>query len=230
MPGFPSAAHQSERVKLRISPSERPRRRNKTLNSNLTITRARRRRALRRHHLGSRRFSATARHFIGRLVTTLQARRSTNDIGLAVKHDRRRASVDRRRLRRRRQRHCRSLRQASATSERYLFSTAIDPDGILTTARLVAIANATSDELLKAGLIGIWRAQYDPNGVVNNLFDQNAVAITTQTPRYLLPLAGQELEATTLYVDGTRCRSPSSPGRAQTCRHFDGPYTGGFSS
>ena len=49
------------------------------------------------------------------------------------------------------------------------------------------IANASSDDLMQAGLVGYWMAQYDPNGVVNNPVDQTAVAISTNTARPASP-------------------------------------------
>ena len=104
----------------------------------------------------------------------------------------------------------------------YLFGTAINPDGILTSAGLVAIADASSEELLNAGILGVWSAQYDPNGVVNNPYDQNAVAVSTSAnTAFLLPLAGQEYEATTLYINGAQIPLSVVPSTV--------PYSGGFS-
>ena len=48
-----------------------------------------------------------------------------------------------------------------------------------------------------------WPAQYDPNGVVNNPYDQTAVAKSTNSAlAYLAPLTGHEFEGASLYVDG----------------------------
>ena len=85
----------------------------------------------------------------------------------------------------------------------YLFNGAINRNGIRTSAGVVDIANAPTDDLIKAGIVGYWTAQYDPNGVVNNPFDQTAVAISTNAAvAYLAPLTGHEFEATTLYING----------------------------
>ena len=53
----------------------------------------------------------------------------------------------------------------------YLFNSAIDADGITTSAGTIDIANANSQQLNEAGILGFWQAQYDPNGIVNNPFD-----------------------------------------------------------
>jgi hypothetical protein len=91
----------------------------------------------------------------------------------------------------------------------YLFNSAINPDGIQTSTGVVAIADATTDDLSSAGIVGYWKAQYDPNGVINNPFDQNAVAVSTNAGggpntigAKLAPLAGHEHEATNLYING----------------------------
>ena len=91
----------------------------------------------------------------------------------------------------------------------YLFNGAINPVGIQTNTGVVDLGDATSDELLTAGIIGCWKAQYDPNGVVNNPFDQNAVAVSTNTSvvpntvgAKLAPLPGREFEGTSLYING----------------------------
>ena len=85
----------------------------------------------------------------------------------------------------------------------YLFNTAIDADGITTSAGTVDIANANSQQLNEAGILGFWQAQYDPNGIVSNPFDSTAVAISTNNSlAYLAPLTGHEFEGTTLYIDG----------------------------
>ena len=85
----------------------------------------------------------------------------------------------------------------------YLFNAAIDTTGIKTRSGIIDIGSATSNDLLSAGIVGFWRAAYDPNGVVNNPFDQNAVAISTNSSRaHLAALKHRELEATSLYIDG----------------------------
>jgi hypothetical protein len=86
----------------------------------------------------------------------------------------------------------------------YLFNTAINRDGILrSNGSTVDIANATSDELAQAGLIGIWVAEYDPNGLITNPYDPDAFAVTTnQAKAVLAPLTGHEREGVALYVNG----------------------------
>ncbi len=85
----------------------------------------------------------------------------------------------------------------------YLFNGAINPQGINTAAGLVDISSATSNDLIKAGLVGYWPAQYDPNGVVNNTVDPDGVAVSSNMfLAKLAPLKGQELQATSLYIDG----------------------------
>lgn len=86
----------------------------------------------------------------------------------------------------------------------YLFNSAINSEGIATTSgAVVNISSASSDDLLGAGILGFWKAQYDPNGVVNNPYDPNAVAVSTSSlMAYLAPLSGYELEGTSLYING----------------------------
>ncbi len=98
----------------------------------------------------------------------------------------------------------------------YLFNGAIRRDGIRTDSGDVNIADASSADLLKAGIVGYWQAQYDPNGVVNNPLDANSIAISTnQSASYLVPLSGFEVEGTSLYVNGyemtlTKVANPQS--------------------
>ena len=85
----------------------------------------------------------------------------------------------------------------------YLFNAAINPEGIKTRSGVVAVSDASPDELSSAGIVGCWRAAYDPNGVINNAFDQTSVAVSTNAARvYLAAMKGRELVATSLYVDG----------------------------
>jgi hypothetical protein len=85
----------------------------------------------------------------------------------------------------------------------HLFSTAINPQGINTRTGVTDIASASSDDLMKAGLVGYWEAEYDPNGVVNNTADAAGVAISTNAAlSYLAPLAGYEFWGTNLYING----------------------------
>ncbi len=85
----------------------------------------------------------------------------------------------------------------------YLFNGAINQDGIKTIEGTVDIADASSDDLVKAGLVGYWTAQYDPTGVVTSPYDSNAVAIATNASMAsLAPLMGREFEGATLYLNG----------------------------
>jgi hypothetical protein len=86
----------------------------------------------------------------------------------------------------------------------YLFNSAIAPNGVNTSSGVVAIGDASTADLLRAGVLGYWSAAYDPNGVVNNPVDPNAVAISTSAGlASLAPLSGREFEGTTVYVNGT---------------------------
>lgn len=86
----------------------------------------------------------------------------------------------------------------------YLFNGAINPTGISTSSGLVEVADASANDLLKAGLVGHWTARYDPNGVINNPFDQTAVAISTNASQAsLVPLRGREFEGASLFLNGT---------------------------
>ena len=88
----------------------------------------------------------------------------------------------------------------------YLFNGAVNSQGMISSSAGVGsidIAVASQEDLMQAGLVGYWQAQYDPNGVVNNPYDQTAVAISTNTAEArLLPLTGYELEGTNLYING----------------------------
>lgn len=85
----------------------------------------------------------------------------------------------------------------------YLFNSAIDPTGLRSNGNPIDLAAASSQDLSKAGILGYWPVQYDPNGVVNNVCDQTAVATSTNaSTAYLAPLTGHEVEATSLYING----------------------------
>ncbi len=86
----------------------------------------------------------------------------------------------------------------------FLFNNAINRAGIRKDdGTVVDISDASSDDLVKAGLIGVWIASYDPNGLIVNPYDQDAFAITTNQPKAVLaPLAGQEREGVVLFVNG----------------------------
>ncbi len=113
----------------------------------------------------------------------------------------------------------------------YLFGTAINPDGITTAAGVVAIADASSEDLVKAGILGSWSAQYDPNGVVNNPYDQTAVGVSTKAQdAYIAPFPRHEFEATTLYVNGYPIPLTIPTGQpGDTVPSSMVPYSGGFS-
>src|SRR6185437_8725566 len=72
----------------------------------------------------------------------------------------------------------------------------------------------------------MWVAEYDPNGVITNPFDQDAFAITTnQSKATLVPLQGQEREGVSLYVNGAPMSMSLVTG-AQVPASMTG-YTGG---
>ena len=92
---------------------------------------------------------------------------------------------------------------SAISGDLYIFNSAINREGITTNTGIVDIASATQTELSKAGILGYWAAAYDPNGVVNNSVDPSAVAISLNSAQaYLAPLAGHELEGTSLYING----------------------------
>jgi hypothetical protein len=85
----------------------------------------------------------------------------------------------------------------------YIFNSAIDRAGLRTNGTLVDLASATTTQLRQAGILGYWPVQYDPNGVVNNPYDETAVAISTNAKNaFIIPLRGHEAEGTTLYING----------------------------
>ena len=85
----------------------------------------------------------------------------------------------------------------------YIFNSAINREGITTNTGIVDIASATQSQLNAAGILGYWAAAYDPNGVVNNTVDPSAIAVSLNAGQaYLAPLAGHELEGTSLYING----------------------------
>jgi hypothetical protein len=85
----------------------------------------------------------------------------------------------------------------------YLFSAPNSYQGIKTAAGYVSISQASISNLLGAGLVGHWAAQYDPNGFVTSALDKSAVATSTDPKAALLaPLTGHEYEGTSLYLNG----------------------------
>ena len=102
-------------------------------------------------------------------------------------------------------------------SEVYLFSTAID-------ARKIDSVVATKNSLLQAGVVGHWKAAYDPNGIVQNSVDSTAIAFSNNTSQsFLAPQAGRELEGTQLYLNGyTMTLSPGTTPPSSTATHSNG--------
>jgi len=85
----------------------------------------------------------------------------------------------------------------------YIFNSGIDAQGLRFGHTTIDLAAATAADLVRAGILGYWPVQYDPNGVVNNPYDQSAVAISTNAKTsYLAALSGHEMEGTSLYVNG----------------------------
>jgi len=98
-----------------------------------------------------------------------------------------------------------SIQDPANIRDVYLFNGAINPEGVMTGTGLTNIADASSQDLVRAGIIGYWKAQYDPDGVINNPYDQNASAVSTSSPlAKLAPMPHRELEATSLYINGYR--------------------------
>jgi hypothetical protein len=86
----------------------------------------------------------------------------------------------------------------------YLFASAIRTQGIRTGQDFVAIENATFRQMQVAGLVGCWRAAYDPNGVVSNLVNPSAAAASSNGKFALLaPLPNNEFTGLSLYVNGS---------------------------
>jgi hypothetical protein len=85
----------------------------------------------------------------------------------------------------------------------YFFNGAINSRCISTSNGVVDIAAVSSQDLIQAGIMGFWIAQYDINGVVNNPLDQTAAAIFSNTSAAILaPLKGHEFGGTTLHIVG----------------------------
>ena len=86
----------------------------------------------------------------------------------------------------------------------YLFASAFRSNGIRTGQGFVQIDQASYADLQSAGLVGCWKAAYDPNGIVYNQVDSSAVAVPSNgTQAVLAPLQGREVEGIALYVNGT---------------------------
>ena len=61
----------------------------------------------------------------------------------------------------------------------YLFASAFRTKGIRTAQGFVQIDQASFTDLQGAGLVGCWKAAYDPNGVVPNPIDDNGFAASS---------------------------------------------------
>jgi hypothetical protein len=85
----------------------------------------------------------------------------------------------------------------------YIFNSAIDPEGIRSAGTLIDLADATTQDLSKVGILGYWPVAYDPNGVIYNQFNQNDVGTSTNaSAAFLSALSGHELEGTSIYING----------------------------
>jgi hypothetical protein len=86
----------------------------------------------------------------------------------------------------------------------YLFASAIRTQGIRTGQGFVAIELASYSQLQGVGLVGAWKAAYDPNGVVYNQVDAGSFAAPSNGTRAMLaPLPNHEAEGLALYVNGS---------------------------
>ena len=89
--------------------------------------------------------------------------------------------------------------------EVHLFGSAVSRNGIRTAQGYVDIDQATFQQLQRAGLVGFWKAAFDPNGIVSNLIDDNGYAASTNgLAAALVPLTGHENEGVALYVNGSQ--------------------------
>lgn len=85
----------------------------------------------------------------------------------------------------------------------YLFNSAIDPQGIRSSGNLIDIAAASPEDLANASILGYWPVKYDPNGVVANVLDSSATAVSTNASKaFLAALSGHEYEGASLYLSG----------------------------
>jgi hypothetical protein len=86
----------------------------------------------------------------------------------------------------------------------YLFASAFRTKGIRTRQGFVQIDQASYTDLQGAGLVGCWKAAYDPNGVVPNKVDSGTFAASSSgTQAVLAPLPNREIEGIALYVNGS---------------------------
>ena len=88
--------------------------------------------------------------------------------------------------------------------EVYLFASAIRSKGIRTNQGFVPIDQASYSDLQGAGLIGCWKAAYDPGGIVPNKVDSGTFAVSSSADLAVLsPLPHREIEGIALYVNGS---------------------------
>ena len=88
--------------------------------------------------------------------------------------------------------------------ELHLFGSAVSTAGIRSGASYVDIDAASFQDLQGVGLVGYWKAAYDPNGIVNNLIDSSTFAVSSNgSMAQLIPLTAHEYEGTALYVNGS---------------------------
>jgi hypothetical protein len=86
----------------------------------------------------------------------------------------------------------------------YLFASAIRTAGIRTGQGFVPIELASYDQLQGVGLVGCWKAAYDPNGLVYNKVDSSSFAASSNgNLAMLVPLPHHEGEGIALFVNGS---------------------------
>jgi hypothetical protein len=86
----------------------------------------------------------------------------------------------------------------------YLFASAFRSAGIRTSHGFVQIDQASYADLQGAGLVGCWKAAYDPNGIVPNTLDSGSFAASSSAQLAVLsPLPHREIEGIALYVNGS---------------------------
>ena len=86
----------------------------------------------------------------------------------------------------------------------YLFASAFRSNGIRTSHGFVQIDQASYADLQGAGMVGCWKAAYDPNGLVYNQVDNSFAASSNAARAMLAPLPHREAEGIALYVNGTK--------------------------
>lgn len=91
----------------------------------------------------------------------------------------------------------------------YMFNTAINPQGIKTLNGVQNIADIGTQDLIKAGLIGFWSAQYNTQNVVNNTVNTDDYASSNNSAQaYIAPIpAGYEFLGTSVYINGTQMKT-----------------------